>query len=147
MPKLKHYEEENHCYFVTATTQGREAVFADRAHCQILCNLMFNLRARGRLFLVGFVIMPDHFHLLVVPQGEIALSWIMRELKKGSARLINRRMGRTGKIWLDEYYERTIRNEVQLLAALRYMHGNPVAASLVCLAEEYPYSSSPGTHP
>lgn len=84
MPKLKHYEVENHCYFVTATTEGRKAVFADKANCQILCNLLYNLRAKGRLLLVGFAIMPEHFHLLVVPQGQTSLSWIMQEPKKAA---------------------------------------------------------------
>lgn len=62
--------------------------------------------------------------------------------KKGSARLINRRTGIEGKVWLDEYYERAIRSEAQLLSALRYIHGNPVTAGLVEQANEYAYSSA-----
>ncbi len=142
MPKLTHFQAENTCYFVTTTTQGRQAVFIDQANCQLLCNLVYNLRAKGRLLVVGFAIMPEHFHLLVIPRGETTLSWIMQELKKSSARLINRRSRVVGKLWLDEYYERAIRNEAQLLAALRYVHRNPVAAGLARREEEYPYSSA-----
>jgi REP element-mobilizing transposase RayT len=41
------------------------------------------------MFLLGFVIMRDHFHVLVVPRDGDKVSWIMQEIKKGSARLIN----------------------------------------------------------
>ena len=41
------------------------------------------------MFLLGFVIMRDHFHVLVVPRDGVKVSWIMQEIKKGSARLIN----------------------------------------------------------
>ena len=34
--------------------------------------------------------MPEHFHLLIVPGKEVKISWIMQEIKKGSARLINK---------------------------------------------------------
>ena len=40
--------------------------------------------------LLGFVIMPEHFHLLIVPSSGTKISWIMQEIKKGSARLINK---------------------------------------------------------
>ena len=39
---------------------------------------------------MGFVIMPEHFHLLIVPSSGTKISWIMQEIKKGSARLINK---------------------------------------------------------
>jgi len=39
---------------------------------------------------LGFVIMPEHFHLLIVPSSGTKISWIMQEIKKGSARLINK---------------------------------------------------------
>ncbi|MDP2726614.1 MAG: transposase, partial [Dehalococcoidia bacterium] len=78
MAKLEHYEAENHCYFVTTTTEGRSRIFADKANCEILCNLLFSLRSRGKMLLLGFVVMPDHVHLLVVPQGETGLSEIIR---------------------------------------------------------------------
>lgn len=40
--------------------------------------------------ILGFVIMPEHVHLLIVPCSGVEISWIMQEIKKGSARLINK---------------------------------------------------------
>lgn len=42
------------------------------------------------MFLLGFVIMPEHFHLLTVPAENVKVAWIMQEIKKGSARLVNK---------------------------------------------------------
>jgi len=89
MAKLIHFIEENSCYFLTSTTYERKPLFRMDKYAQILCNIIYNLRRRGRMFLLGFVIMRDHFHVLVVPRDGVKVSWIMQEIKKGSARLIN----------------------------------------------------------
>jgi putative transposase len=90
MAKLAHFTEENSCYFLTSTTYERKPLFRMGKYGQILCNIIYNLRNREKMSLLGFVIMPEHLHLLVVPIHGIKISWIMQEIKKGSARLINR---------------------------------------------------------
>src|SRR3990172_7219292 len=142
MARLKHYEEENRCYFVTTTTQERNRLFADQQNCQILCTLLSNMRAGGQFLLLGFVIMPDHLHLLLVPQSENTLPEIMRDLKRGSSRLIGRRLGKPGKVWMDGYYETGIRSEEQLLAALNYIQQNPVKAGLAATPEGFQFCSA-----
>lgn len=107
-----------------------------------MCNMLFNMRARGKVSLLGFAIMPDHLHMLLVPRGETTLPEIMRDLKRGSARLIGRRLGRAGKVWMDEYYETGIRGEKQLLAALNYIHENPVKAGLAATPEGFQFCSA-----
>ncbi len=118
------------------------------------------------MFLLGFVIMPEHFHLLTVPAENVKVAWIMQEVKKGSARLINRdrcsrAQGRArlhdvegcrnrysgssvtpNKVWTDEYYDYVIRNEVDLVKHLNYIFYNPVKRGLVKSAEEYIWSSA-----
>ena len=88
------------------------------------------------------MIMPDHLHLVIIPRGGIRASFIMQELKKGSARLINRSMGRKGKLWMDEYYDYVVRNEADLVEKIRYIHYNPVKEGLVENEEEYSFSSA-----
>ena len=93
--KLPHFQEEGLCCFLTSTTYGRKPLFRINQYAQILCNIIYNLRNKGKLSLLGFVIMPEHFHLLIMPRKGVKISWIMQEIKKGSARLINKdRFGR-----------------------------------------------------
>jgi len=110
--------------------------------------------------------MPEHFHLLTVPAEGVKVGWMMQEIKKGSARLINkdrysRAQGRArlpyaescrnrylgfspnpGKVWMDEYYDRVIRDEVDLVKHLDYISYNPVKRGLVERAEDYIWSSA-----
>lgn len=95
MGKLPHFSIENSCYFLTSTTNERKPLFRNEKYAQILCNIIYNLRSKGKMSLLGFVIMPEHFHLLIVPSSGTKISWIMQEIKKGSSRLINKdRFGR-----------------------------------------------------
>jgi putative transposase len=166
MAKLIHFIEENSCYFLTSTTYGRKPLFQIDQYAQILCNIIYNLRNKGKLSLLGFVIMPDHFHLMVVPTRGVKISWVMQEIKKGSARLINRERfcqarGRArlpdlefyrsrysgssrslNKVWMDEYYDYIIRDENDLIEHLDYVHNNPVKRGFAKSAEEYIWSSA-----
>ena len=90
MGKLPHFSIENSCYFLTSTTNEKKPLFRNDKYVQILCNIIYNLRSKGKMSLLGFVIMPEHFHLLIVPSSGTKISWIMQEIKKGSARLINK---------------------------------------------------------
>ncbi|PIX31443.1 hypothetical protein COZ60_04575 [Candidatus Bathyarchaeota archaeon CG_4_8_14_3_um_filter_42_8] len=90
MGKLPHFSVENSCYFLTSTISERRPLFRNEKYAQILCNIIYNLRNKGKMSLLGFVIMPEHFHLLIVPSSGTKISWIMQEIKKGSARLINK---------------------------------------------------------
>lgn len=95
MSKLPHFLIENSSYFLTSTTYNRKPIFHNDHYAQILCNIIYNLRKREKMSLLGFVIMPEHFHLLIIPAKGIEIPWIMQEIKKGSARLINmERFGR-----------------------------------------------------
>jgi REP-associated tyrosine transposase len=166
MTKLPHFAEDGWCYFLTSTTCNRKPIFMDDKYAQILCNIMYNLRRKDKMFLLGFVIMPEHLHLLIVPAKSVKIAWIMQEIKKGSARLINkdrhsRAQGRArlpdaescrnrysessltlNKVWMDEYYDYVIRNEADLMKHLNYIFYNPVKRGLVESAEEYVWSSA-----
>ena len=179
--KLIHFVGENACYFLTSTTHKRKPVFNNHQNAEILCNIIHNLRNREKMLLLGFVIMPEHFHLLIIPTSGMKVSWIMQEIKKGSARLINkdrfsraqgrarlpddlgssmpvigvvsdpdkeisgtlgRPRSRVNKVWMDEYYDYTIRNEADLVKHINYINYNPVKRGLVEAPEKYTWSSA-----
>jgi putative transposase len=64
-------------------------------------------------------------------------------IKSGSARAANAVLGRTGKpFWQDESYDHWVRNDRERNSIIRYIHFNPVAASLVTEPDEWPWSSA-----
>jgi REP element-mobilizing transposase RayT len=100
------------------------------------------MRARGDILVLAYAIMSDHLHLLLAPQGEVTLADAMKHIKSFSARRINERLDARGSIWQQSYYDRVIRNETQLYAAIEYIHRNPVEDGLVHRPEDYVFSSA-----
>jgi hypothetical protein len=66
----------------------------------------------------------------------------MHSLKSYTANRLNRLLGTNGPVWQQSFFDRVIRDEVQLETAVRYIHENPIAAQLVSVPSEYAYSSA-----
>ena len=84
-------------------------------------------KERYRLF--AWCVMPNHVHAVfktALPLEDILHSW-----KSYTRVRINRLLGRTGKLWQDDYFDRLMRNERQLRRAVDYVLRNPVKAGLV----------------
>jgi len=77
------------------------------------------------------VIMPNHVHLLIRPQGGNPLRHLLRGIKGASGRHCNRVLGQSGgKFWMDESYDRVVRNARELEAYRDYIGANPSKAGL-----------------
>ena len=91
--------------------------------------------------LLAWVVMPNHVHLLVeiwqTQQAQLIKDW-----KGFSARRINRVLGRRGKLWQDDYWDRYIRDEAHYRKVMRYIESNPVNSGLVKTPEQWPFSSA-----
>ncbi|MBI1886395.1 MAG: transposase [Chloroflexi bacterium] len=140
MPQFKRYILPDHCYFATTATKERRAFFADpRLSQMIMDNLRFYRDHMG-FRLHGYVVMPDHVHLLITP-GSCSISDIMRNFKSFTGKQIREALRISGPIWQSRFYDRVIRDEAQFVAALNYIHLNPVKDGLVSLPEDYEFSS------
>jgi putative transposase len=83
-----------------------------------------------RYDLDAFVIMPNHVHLLLQLRPGFDLSKELKGLKGGSARACNLALGLRGSFWMDESYDRVVRDVEELNAFRRYISGNPGKAHL-----------------
>ena len=95
-----------------------------------------------RYRLLAWCVMPNHVHVLIETLPGHPLDGVVRSWKAFTARAINRRLGRRGHVWHPDYYDRYIRDDDHLHAAIRYIEENPVAAGLVSSAERWLYSSA-----
>ena len=103
-------------------------------------SLLFHDGDRYRLS--AWVVMPNHVHLLVAPvQGE-ELSEILHSLKSYTAHKANRILGRTGRFWQRESFERYIRDYEHFQNVVAYIENNPVKARLCQKPSDWPYSSA-----
>jgi REP element-mobilizing transposase RayT len=95
-----------------------------------------------RYRLYAWVVMPNHVHVLIERFENYPLDDILHSWKSYTANEANLLLGRQGKFWFREYYDRFIRNEKHFARAVDYIHKNPVAAGLVNSAEEFRFSSA-----
>ena len=74
--------------------------------------------------------MPNHVHVLIEVNEGWSLSRIMHGWRSYTANEANRILGRTGKFWMEEYYDRYIRNDNHLQKTINYILNNPANAGL-----------------
>jgi putative transposase len=89
---------------------------------------------------VGYVVMPEHVHLLVSEPERTKLSTAMQMLKQLVSRRLKHSDG-TG-FWQPRYYDFNVWSSEKWVEKLRYMHHNPVKRGLVERAEDWEWSSA-----
>ncbi len=89
--------------------------------------------------LLAWVLMPDHWHGLVVLDESIALAKLMKSAKGTTARMFNLETGRQGFVWNDGFHDRALRRDEDLRAVARYIIANPIRAGLVDAVGHYPF--------
>ena len=95
-----------------------------------------------RYNLICWCIMPNHVHVLIEVLPDNSLTTILQSWKSVSAHKANKILNRTGDFWMDEYYDRYIRNSKHLRNILEYIDYNPVRAGLADIPEHYSYCSA-----
>ena len=89
------------------------------------------LQADGETHHVGdFVIMPNHVHLLTTPIAGHELETILKGIKGKSAIECNKLVGRSGRLWQPESYDRIVRDLEQLVFYRQYIADNPKRAGI-----------------
>ncbi len=128
------------CYFITASTyQKRQLLQSDRMK-ELLVDVLFHYRQQQKYLLHDFVLMPDHFHLLITPV--VTLERAMQFIKGGFSFRAKRELGFMHEIWQPSYYDRRVRDAEEFFAFRDYIRQNPVKKGLVASAEAYEYGSA-----
>ena len=104
-------------------------VLKESANAEIVADALRHFN-EVRYELASFVVMPNHVHVLFQPLGDHALADILKTWKGFTAREINMRIGKTGTLWQDEYWDRLIRTERHFFKVSEYIRENPVNARL-----------------
>ena len=89
----------------------------------------------------AYCIMPNHVHLVVVPESEQSLSRLLGPAHRKYAMTVNRRMRWKGHLWQERFHS-FVMDENHLRAAVRYVELNPVRARLCDSPEEWNWSST-----
>ena len=95
-----------------------------------------------RYELIAWVIMPNHVHILIRLIGDNLQSDVMHSIKSYTAHQANKLLGRTGRFWSVESFDRYIRNADHFRNTIKYIEENPVNARLCEAPEDWEFSSA-----
>jgi len=127
-------------YFVTASTFCKKNVLQSEAMATLFCEILLRYRAEKRLLLHEFVVIPNHFHVLLsIPPGA-TLERAVQCIKGGFSHEARQRLG-PYEIWQTSFVDRRVRDAAEFARFREYIHQNPVRARLVEQAQQCRYSS------
>ncbi len=148
---LKRHYEFRHLHFITFSCYRRLPLLAFARRRTALLRLLDEVRRKYHFAVLGYVVMPEHVHLLIgLPEiGDPSL--VLKVLKQRSARrFLRRRRGdqpglfaapAAGHFWQKRFYDFNVYSDKKRVEKLKYMHRNPVRRGLVSSPELWAWSS------
>jgi putative transposase len=137
MPRgLIRYEHTGSFHFLTFSCYHRLQYLGVAAARDLFEDALERVRQRYRFVVAGYVVMPEHVHLLVGEPVKGVVSGVIHALKLSVAMRHTER-----PFWQARYYDFLVHNEEKRVEKLRYMHRNPLVRGLVEKPEDWPWSS------
>ena len=135
----EHATNNSQTYFVSSQTWERRPLFRNEIWARLFFKTL--LSHRGKAYLLHeFVLMPDHFHLLITPA--IALERAIQFVKGGFSYRAKKELQSNAEIWQRGFSDHRIRGWEDFEKHVQYIHLNPVKRGLCQRPEEYKFSSA-----
>lgn len=141
MPRTARASVGGICYHVLNRGNARRPVFRKDQDFAAFAALIEEACGRLPMRLLGWCLMPNHFHLVVWPFGDGDLSRWMQWLLTAHVRRYHRHYGSSGHVWQGRFKAFPIQEDEHLLVVLRYVERNPLRARLVRRAERWRWCS------
>lgn len=136
--------QEARTFFVSSNCFKRQPIFRNHERAALFIEVLLDNRAKKRMLLHEFVVMPDHFHAILTPAPEHSLEKCMQFLKGGYSFQVKKRLGFRFDVWQESFNEQRIKDLKEYEAIREYIWMNPVKKRLAASPQEYPYSSATG---
>lgn len=94
-------------YFITADCFQKKRMLQSDRSVRLLIDVLYHYRGQGKYLLHEFVVMPNHLHLLLTPDGETTLERAMQLIKGGFSFRAGRELGMNGEIWQTSFHSNT----------------------------------------
>jgi putative transposase len=133
---LIRYQQAGDLHFITFSCHGRRPYLASSAAKELFETSLEKMRRKYGFAVLGYVVMPEHVHLLVNEPAQCTLARALQSLKLSVSVQRNER-----PFWLRRYYDFNVRSAEKTTEKLRYLHRNPVARGLVEKPEDWQWSS------
>ena len=154
--RLHRYYGAGYLHFITTSCYQRRKLLGTAQSRDLFLQVLESVRRRYHFVVVGYVVMPEHVHLLIGEPKRGDPSLVMQALKQGFARLVLEQIGRTadscqssllntaieeGRIWQHRFYDFVVFTAKKRVEKVNYMHNNPVKRGLVLEPGQWKWSS------
>jgi putative transposase len=119
-----------------------DGFFRRRTKAELFIDVLRTNTLAGKFKVREFVVMPDHFHVLLTVDSNTSIERAIQLIKGGYSFRRNKELGLAGEIWPPGFSEVRVLDRKSYLAHKKYIDENPVKAGLAKSAEEYPYCSA-----
>jgi putative transposase len=133
---LKRYQRNRELHFVTFSCYKRRPFLNSASSRDLFENALERMRIRYDFFVNGYVVMPEHVHLLLSEPQQAVLAVALQAVKLSVSRRASQR-----PFWQARYYDFNVYTEHKRIEKLRYIHRNPVTRGLVDKRDEWKWSS------
>lgn len=141
MARLPRLTLPGYPHHVIQRGNNRQAIFSSTADYLTLLDMLDQNAKKFGVAIHAYVLMSNHFHLLVTPQTVAGLPQMMQAVGRSYVRYFNDTQQRSGTLWEGRYKSTLVQTERYLLACMVYIDLNPVRAGLANQAADYPWSS------
>ena len=153
MPKgLRRFHASGQRHFITCSCYRRQQFLASARRRDLFLKILEEVRQQYDFVVWGYVIMPEHVHLLISEPTKRNVALVMQVLKQRVSRRCRKRRQPMTQMalweneparafWQKRYYDFNVFSERKHIEKLRYMHRNPVKRGLVNSPELWRWSS------
>jgi putative transposase len=142
---LKRYYGRGDLHFLTFSCYRRLPLLGTAWARNVFVEALTEIRERYEFLLVGYVVMPEHVHLLISESSKCTPSIVLKVLKQRVSRDLRRNGDGPGqdlrRFWQVRFYDFNVYSEEKRREKLEYMHANPVVRGLVTNPKSWIWSS------
>jgi putative transposase len=145
MPEgLRRFYGAHDLHFITCSCYHRQSFLGTPGRRDLFLEILEQVRQRYQFVITGYVVMPEHFHILMTEPEQGTPSTVMQVLKQRFNRSLRSESdvsSRTSHVWQERFYDFNVWSEKKEREKLRYMHRNPVKRGLVAQPDDWKWSS------
>ena len=140
MPRTQRLLSSTNIYHVVLRGIDRQIIFQDNKDFEKFIRLLSEYKEECNFKIYAWCLMTNHVHLLVRTY-DVPLGTIFKKIGVSYSYYFNVKYDRVGHLFQDRFSSEPVETERYFLAAIKYIHANPVNAGMVCKAADYEYSS------
>lgn len=139
MPRYARVLSQTQIYHVMLRGNDRQKIFIDEDDKNRIIDILSDKKKSGAFYIYAFSVMDNHIHL-IIKEGSDSLSRAIKRIAISYAYYFNKKYKRIGHVFQDRYRSENIADDSYLLAAVRYVHQNPLKAGISSI-DGYRWSS------